>query len=121
MTSFRFRALVTFLLLALFCAQAVADTRLLRFPDLHDDHVVFSYGGDLWMARDSGGTAWRLTSHPGKELFPKFSPDGSRIAFTGQYGGDEQVFVIPAAGGEPRQLTWYPSTGPLPARWGYDN
>ena len=121
MTSFRFRALVTFLLLALFCAQAVADTRLLRFPDLHDDHVVFSYGGDLWMARDSGGTAWRLTSHPGKELFAKFSPDGSRIAFTGQYGGDEQVFVIPAAGGEPRQLTWYPATGPLPARWGYDN
>ncbi len=121
MTSFRLRALAALLLTTL-AAQAVADeTRLLRFPDLHDDRVVFSYGGDLWMAPDSGGTAWRLTSHPGKELFPKFSPDGAQIAFTGQYGGDEQVFVIPAAGGEPQQLTWYPATGPLPARWGYDN
>lgn len=107
--------------LGLFCLEVLADTRLLRFPDLHDDRVVFSYGGDLWMANDSGGTAWRLTSHPGKELFPKFSPDGQSIAFTAQYGGDEQVFVIPADGGAPVQLTWYPATGPLPARWGYDN
>jgi len=107
--------------LALFSAQALAETKLLRFPDLYGDRVVFSYGGDLWMARDSGGTAWRLSSHPGKELFPKFSPDGRYIAFTGQYSGDEQVFVIPSAGGEPVQLTWYPATGPLPARWGYDN
>jgi len=112
---------LTILLLVLFCAQALAETKLLRFPDLHDDRVVFVHGGDLWMAPDTGGTAWRLTAHPGKELFPKFSPDGRHIAFTGQYSGDEQVFVMPAAGGEPVQLTWYPATGPLPARWGYDN
>ena len=102
-------------------AQLLASTKMLRFPDLHDDQVVFSHGGDLWSAPASGGTAWRLTSHPGLELFAKFSPDGRWIAFTGQYGGDEQVFVMPASGGEPRQLTWYPATGPLPARWGYDN
>ena len=58
---------------------------------------------------------------PGQELFAKFSPDGKWIAFTGQYDGDEQVYIIPASGGVPKQLTFYPAKGPLPARWGYDN
>ena len=98
-----------------------AQTRLLRFPDLHADRVVFTYGGDLWLAPREGGTANRLTSAPGVELFASFSPDGRWIAFTGQLDGDEQVFVVPADGGEPRQLTWYPANGPLPPRWGYDN
>jgi len=82
---------------------------------------VFTYAGDLWTASTSGGMATRLTAHPGVELFGKFSPDGQWIAFTGQYDGDEQVYVIPATGGVPRQLTFYPSQGPLPARWGWDN
>ena len=98
-----------------------AQTKLLRFPDIHGDRVVFSYAGDLWFASTTGGPATRLTAHPGLELFPRFSPDGSQIAFTGQYDGDEQVYVIPAAGGVPRQLTWYPARGPLAPRWGYDN
>ncbi len=116
----RFRLLV--LLAALLtAASAASQTRLLRFPDLHGDRVVFTYAGDLWTASASGGTAVRLTSHPGLELFPRFSPDGSEIAFTGQYDGDEQVYVIPAGGGAPKQLTFYPATGPLPTRWGYDN
>ena len=102
-------------------APVAAQTKLLRFPDLHEDRVVFSYAGDLWLASTAGGLATRLTAHPGLELFPRFSPDGSRIAFTGQYDGDEQVYVIPAAGGVPRQLTWYPARGPLAPRWGYDN
>ncbi|MBE7542020.1 MAG: PD40 domain-containing protein [Solibacteraceae bacterium] len=100
---------------------AEAQTRLLRFPDLHGDTVVFTYGGDLWTAPAKGGAATRLTAHPGQELFPRFSPDGKWIAFTGQYDGDEQVYVIPATGGAPKQLTFYPARGPLPARWGYDN
>src|SRR4030095_14284167 len=54
-------------------------------------------------------------------VFAKFSPDGKWIAFTGQYDGDEQVYVMPAAGGAPRQLTYYPARGPFPPRWGYDN
>ncbi len=102
-------------------APASAQTRLLRFPDIHGDRVVFSYAGDLWLASTGGGLATRLTAHPGLELFPRFSPDGSRIAFTGQYDGDEQVYVIPASGGVPRQLTYYPARGPLAPRWGYDN
>ena len=103
-------------------AQPVsAQTKLLRFPDIHGDRVVFSYAGDLWLASTEGGLATRLTAHPGLELFPRFSPDGSRIAFTGQYDGDEQVYVIPASGGVPRQLTYYPARGPLAPRWGYDN
>ncbi|MEJ2722827.1 MAG: peptidase S41, partial [bacterium] len=65
--------------------------------------------------------AVRLTAHPGQELFAKFSPDGQWIAFTGQYDGDEQVYIIPTNGGVPQQLTYYPARGPLPPRWGYDN
>lgn len=98
-----------------------AETKLLRFPDISSDLVVFCYGGDLWKASTDGGQASRLTAHPGQELFPKFSPDGEWIAFTGQYDGDEQVYVMPAAGGVPKQLTYYPASGPLAPRWGYDH
>jgi tricorn protease len=100
---------------------ASAQTKLLRFPDIHGDKVVFTYAGDLWTAPATGGAATRLTAHPGLELFAKFSPDGKWIAFMGQYDGDEQVYVIPVGGGVPKQLTWYPARGPLPPRWGYDN
>jgi len=100
---------------------ADAQTKLLRFPDIQGDRVVFSYAGDIWVAPAAGGTATRLTTHPGLELFPKFSPDGNWIAFTGQYDGDEQVYVIPTTGGVPQQLTYYPARGPLSPRWGYDN
>lgn len=102
-------------------APAAAQTKLLRFPDIHGDRIVFSYAGDLWTVSSSGGVATRLTAHPGLELFPKFSPDGNQIAFTGQYDGDEQVYVMPSVGGIPTQLTYYPARGPLPPRWGYDN
>jgi len=107
--------------LLLAAAPLAAQTRLLRFPDIHGDKVVFTYAGDLWTAPVTGGTAVRLTAHPGLELFAKFSPDGQWIAFTGQYDGDEQVYVIPATGGVPRQLTFYPTRGPLPPRWGYED
>jgi tricorn protease len=115
------RFLLSFVLLLFVSTLADADTKLLRFPDLYGDQVVFSYAGDLWIAATSGGAARQLTSHPGQELFAKFSPDGKHIAFTGQYDGGEQVYVIPTSGGEPLRLTWYPSEGPLPARWGYDH
>src|SRR5208283_2433135 len=114
-------------LIALLCALTTgaatlsAQTKLLRFPDIHDNRIVFTYGGDLWMVAATGGTATRLTAHPGVEVFAKFSPDGKSIAFTGQYDGDEQVYVIPSGGGEPKQLTFYPAHGPLPPRWGHDN
>jgi tricorn protease len=104
-----------------FATRCNAQTKLLRFPDIHGDKVVFTYAGDLWLAPTSGGFATRLTAHPGIEVFAKFSPDGQWIAFTGQYDGDEQVYVIPVTGGIPRQLTFYPARGPLTPRWGYDN
>jgi tricorn protease len=105
----------------LFPITLSAQTKLLRFPDIAGDRVAFCYAGDIWTAAATGGNATRLTAHPGLELFPKFSPDGKWIAFTGQYDGDEQVYVIPAAGGEPRQLTFYPARGPFAPRHGYDN
>lgn len=111
------------LLLAMVCtSQAFAASKLLRYPDIHQQQVVFSYAGDLWVASTESNTpARRLTSHPGMELFPKFSPDGTQVAFTGQYRGDDQVYVIDLKGGEPRQLTYYPTQGPLPTRWGTDH
>jgi len=115
------RFTVIAILLGLLASTAAAETRLLRFPDLHGDKVVFTYAGDLWLANTDGTNVRRLTSHPGQELFARFSPDGRHIAFTGQYDGGEQVYVVPVTGGEPTRLTWYPSEGPLPARWGYDH
>jgi tricorn protease len=96
-------------------------TKLLRFPNIWHNRIAFSYAGDLWTVDSQGGTATRLTSGPGLKLFGKYSPDGRFIAFTAQYGGDEQVYVMNAGGGVPRQLTFYPAAGPLPDRWGYDN
>jgi tricorn protease len=114
-------AAATAALVLLSFASHAAASKLLRFPDVWHDRIVFSYAGDLWTVGTRGGTATRLTSNPGLELFGKFSPDGRFIAFTGQYGGDEQVYVIPSGGGAPRQLTFYPAPGPLAERWGYDN
>jgi len=103
-------------------AEDEADlTRLLRYPDVHGDHIVFVYAGDLWLVGTAGGEARRLTTHPGYELSPKFSPDGQMIAFSGEYGGNRQVFVIPAAGGEPRQLTFHNDVGAMPPRGGFDH
>ena len=108
------RGLALLVVLVLLSLPASAEeTKLLRYPDIHGSQVVFTYAGDLWLASVDGGKARRLTSHPGVELFAKFSPDGRYVAFTGQYDGDEQVYVVEAAGGAPRQLTFYPALGPV--------
>ncbi len=100
---------------------AGAHTKLLRFPDICGNRIVFTYAGDLWTVGDQGGTAIRLTAAPGLQQSAKFSPDCSKIAFTGEYSGGDQVYVMPANGGVPKQLTYYPAMGPLPQRWGFDN
>ena len=82
---------------------------LMQRPTLGRTDIVFVYGGDLWKVPREGGAAQRLTAGPGVETSPAFSPDGSRIAFTGEYDGNVDVFVMPAAGGEPKRLTWHPS------------
>jgi tricorn protease len=97
------------------------EGRLLRFPDIHRDFVVFVYGGDIWRAPVAGGPAYRLTSHTGLELFPKISPDGQWIAFNAEYTGTRQVYVMPAWGGAPKQLTYYNDVGPMPPRGGWDD
>jgi tricorn protease len=102
--------------------QEMQEGRLMRFPDIHKDKIVFMYGGDLWLASASGGTARRITSDPGRELFPKFSPDGKWIAFTGQYDGNFNVYVMPSEGGQPRQLTFFQgAAAPLSDRMGVHN
>ena len=90
-------------------AAADQEARLMRFPDLSKSQVVFTYAGDLWTAPRTGGAARRLTADPGDELYAKFSPDGKWIAFTGEYDGNQDVFVIPAEGGEPKRLTYHPA------------
>ena len=95
-------------------------TRLLRFPDIHGDRIAFVYAGDIWIVPASGGRARRLTSHEGLELYPKFSPDGRWIAFSAEYDGTRQVYVMPTEAGTPTQLTFYNDVGPMPPRGGTD-
>jgi len=100
---------IIFIMLALFVFKANAyknGTGLLRFPAIHGNQIVFSYAGDLYTVDSQGGTARKLTSHKGYEMFPRFSPDGEHIAFTGQYDGNTEVYVIPSKGGSPRRLTY---------------
>ena len=82
------------------------EARLLRFPATNGNEIVFSYAGDLYKVPATGGEARRLTAHPGYEMFPRYSPDGRTIAFTGQYDGNTEVYTIPADGGEPVRLTY---------------
>jgi tricorn protease len=82
---------------------------LLRNPTVSKTDIVFAYADDLWIVPRAGGEAKRLTSGPGVETDPVFSPDGSQVAFTGQYDGNEDVYVVPARGGEPKRLTYHPA------------
>jgi len=104
----RFIGTLSLLAALSWCAVAAAAPAYIRYPDLNGNRIVFAAEGDLWLVADAGGIARRLTTHPGTEYFPRFSPDGKWIAFTGEYDGNQDVFVVPAEGGEPRRLTWYP-------------
>ena len=98
------------LLVGLYTAGlAMAEERpIMRFPDIHGDRVVFCYGEDIWTASSAGGVATRLTIHDGEENFPKFSPDGSLIAFTGEYDGNGDVYVMNVHGGAITRVTYHP-------------
>lgn len=82
------------------------EMRLLRYPNVHGNEIVFSYAGDLWTDDLGGGIARRLTAHPNSEIRAHYSPDGSMLAFTGSYDGNDDVYVMPAQGGEPKRLTF---------------
>jgi len=99
-------ALVVFVVCCFWIASANAqESRLMRFPAIHGNQVVFTYAGDLYTVPLQGGVARKLSNHVGYEMFAKFSPDGKTIAFTGQYDGNTEVFSIPAEGGVPKRLT----------------
>jgi tricorn protease len=99
------------LLIGLPALLVAEEARLMRFPGISDNKIVFTYAGDLYTVPIDGGTARKITSHKGMEMFARFSPDGSRIAFTGQYDGNTEVFVVPAEGGSPKRLTYTATLG----------
>lgn len=99
------------LLLLLIVSSSTAfsqGTQLLRQPTISSENIVFVYANDLWQVDRQGGAAIRLTSNEGAELMPHYSPDGNTIAFSGQYGGNTDVYIMPANGGTPQRLTWHP-------------
>jgi tricorn protease len=101
-------ALVAFAQLA-WCDTSIEEPLLLRHPTISRTQIVFAFANDLWSVNRDGGEAARLTTGVGVETDPIFSPDGSRIAFTGEYDGNVDVFVMPAVGGTPKRLTYHPA------------
>ncbi|HNQ15665.1 MAG TPA: hypothetical protein PKM58_08880, partial [Pyrinomonadaceae bacterium] len=91
-------------------AASAQSPSIVRQPTMNKTHIVFTYAGDLWRVARSGGSAERLTSSIGTEGSPSYSPDGNWIAFTGEYDGNVDVFVMPANGGEPRRVTYHPGS-----------
>lgn len=101
------KIILTLLISAISLSSVLAqEARLLRFPSTNGQEITFSYAGDLYKVSINGGEAQRLSSHVGYEMFPKFSPDGKTIAFTGQYDGNTEVYTVPATGGEPLRVTY---------------
>ncbi|MBO0699131.1 MAG: PD40 domain-containing protein, partial [Zavarzinella sp.] len=92
-------------------ASAGEEARLLRFPAISNDAIAFTYAGNIYTVPTSGGVARRLTSHDGFEMFPRFSPDGKHLAFTAQYDGNTEVYLMPAEGGIPKRLTYSATLG----------
>lgn len=88
--------------------SAAVNARMLRFPDVSETHITFVYAGDIWVVEKEGGVARRLSSPPGEEIFPRFSPDGSTIAFSGNYDGNLDVYTVPSDGGVAWRVTNHP-------------
>ena len=90
-------------------AAEQGNTLLLRSPAVSTNRIAFAYANNIWVVDRAGGTAQRVTSFQGLAGNPRFSPDGEWIAFTGQYAGNLDVYVVAATGGDPKRLTWHPS------------
>jgi tricorn protease len=123
--SLRFTRVLVPVIVAAVHTMAIAegpDQTLMRFPTLHGNTIVFAAHDNLWAVARNGGTAARLTSDPGRDLMPRLSPDGRWIAFTADYQGNRDVYVIPAEGGAARRLTFTSDVvDDAPMRWGPSN
>jgi tricorn protease len=115
-TRFLLAGVATLSFTSSFCASAATNTipsacgvdaRMLRYPDVSATQIAFVYAGDIWVAPKTGGDAMRLSSPKGEESFPRFSSDGSQIAFSGNYDGNMDIYVVPATGGLPKRLTYH--------------
>ena len=84
------------------------NTRMMSYPAISETHLAFTYANDLWVANKDGSNPVRLTVSQGDEMRPSFSPDGSMIAFSGNYDGNTDVYVVPTTGGIPKRLTFHP-------------
>src|ERR1700756_1865651 len=104
----RFVSVLCLFVAATVCAAQDDSLLLLQKPALSRTQIIFAFAGDLWRVPREGGWAKRLTTGAGVETDPMFSPDGTQIAFTGEYDGNVDVFVIPASGGVPKRLTFHP-------------
>ncbi|HEX9081968.1 MAG TPA: hypothetical protein VF768_06795, partial [Holophagaceae bacterium] len=102
----RFRSLTCLLAAGVALSAQALTPRFVSFPDVHGDRVVFTWEDDLWLGSLKGGEARRLTTHPGVETMARFSPDGKWIAFSAQYDGGLEVYVMPSEGGAPKRLTF---------------
>jgi tricorn protease len=93
-------------LFIMFGAEAQISAKLMRYMDVSENQITFVYGGDIWLVDKNGGTAIPVTNSPGEELWPRFSPDGKYIAYTANYNGNSDVFVLPVTGGVPTRVTY---------------
>ena len=98
----------THILIEAHAQSANGGTRLLRTPTVSSTQIAFAYAQNIWVAPRAGGMARRVTSFQGQTSNPHFSPDGKWIAFSGEYAGNLDVYVVAADGGEPKRLTWHP-------------
>lgn len=97
-------------------ASAQVSAKLMRYADVSATEIAFVYGGDIWVMPKTGGTAMQITHSPGEESWPRFSPDGTEIAYTAGYNGNPDVYVMPASGGVPIRVT-YQSHGDRMVEW----
>lgn len=109
--------LATIVMLATY-SMMFSQSKLLRFPNSSDSQITFTHAGDIFTVPITGGIARRVTVSEGIEMFPRFSPDGKKIAFAGEYNGNQQVFVMPSEGGMPIQRTFNMDVEGLPERMG---
>jgi tricorn protease len=88
-------------------SQAQISARMFRYPDVSATQIAFTYAGDIWIVSKEGGTANKLSSPEGEETFARFSPDGTQIAFTANYDGNDDIYILPASGGTVQRLTYH--------------